>query len=151
MSANSEFACFRGETAPANATIRKDSKFVFDFAPHNIQNDAVVAELAQFSCSLTPAAGCVEIGEQVHELAPAADENYPEPDPPDCWCGGCTKIELALGLLHRFGCCVAQNQTQTYYLFEWWRLPEPFRHGNMRTWNLRSLLEFSELIHTPIL
>ena len=86
MSANSELACFRGETAPANATIRKDRKSVFDFAPQNIQNDAVVAELAQFSCSLTPTAGCVEIGEQVHELAPAADENYPEADPPDCWC-----------------------------------------------------------------
>ena len=85
MSANSEFACFRGETAPANATIRKDSKSVFDFAPQNIQNDAVVAEVAQLSCCLTPAAGCVEIGEQVHELAPAADENYPEPDVLEYW------------------------------------------------------------------
>ena len=92
MSANSEFACFRGETAPANATIRKDSRFVFDFAPQNIQNDAVVAELAQFSCSLTPAAGCVEIVEQVHELAPAADENYPEPDASACWCEAALKL-----------------------------------------------------------
>ena len=32
MSADFEFACFRVETAPANATIRKDNKFVFDFA-----------------------------------------------------------------------------------------------------------------------
>ena len=92
MSANSEFTCFRGETAPANATIRKYSKSVFDFAPQNTQNDAVVAELAQFPCSLTPATGCVEIGEQVHELAPAADENYPEPDPPDCWCEAALKL-----------------------------------------------------------
>ena len=46
--ADFEFACFRGETAPANATIRKNSKFVLDFAPQNIQNNAVVAELAQY-------------------------------------------------------------------------------------------------------
>ena len=92
MSAFFEFSYFCTETAPANATIRKDSKFVFDFAPQNIQNDAVVPELAQFSRSLTPTAGCVEIGEQVHELAPAADENYPEADPPDCWCEAALKL-----------------------------------------------------------
>ena len=91
MSADSEFACFRGETAPANATIRKKHKFVLDFALQNIQNDAVVAELAQFSCSITPAAGCVEIGEQVHELAPAAEENYPETDD-SIWCEAALKL-----------------------------------------------------------
>ena len=39
------------ETARTNATIRKDSKFVLDFAPRNIQIDAVVTELPQFLCS----------------------------------------------------------------------------------------------------
>ena len=42
------------ETAPTNATIRKDSKFVLDFAPRNIKNDAVVAELAHLPCTLEP-------------------------------------------------------------------------------------------------
>ena len=47
------------ETAPANATIRKDagSGFVLDFAPRNIKIDAVVAELGQFACGLAPAGG----------------------------------------------------------------------------------------------
>ena len=35
------------ETARKNATIRKDSKFVLDFASRNIKIDAVVTELAQ--------------------------------------------------------------------------------------------------------
>ena len=48
MSADLEFACFRGETAPANTSIRKDSEFVLEFASQNIKNDTVVAELAQF-------------------------------------------------------------------------------------------------------
>ena len=85
MSADFQFACLRGETTHANAIIRKDSRFVFDFAPQNIQNDAVVAELALFSCSITPATGCIEMGEQVHELSPTVDENYPEPDASDYW------------------------------------------------------------------
>ena len=46
------------ETAPTNATIRKDSKFVLDFASRNIKNDAVVAELAHLPCTLAPAARC---------------------------------------------------------------------------------------------
>ena len=41
--------------ARANATIRKNHRFVLDFAPENLQNDAVVAELAQFACRLAPA------------------------------------------------------------------------------------------------
>ena len=45
------------ETAPANATIRKDSGFVLDFASRNIKIDAVVAELGQFACGLAPAGG----------------------------------------------------------------------------------------------
>ena len=40
------------ETRPTNATIRKDSKFVLDFAARNIKIDAVVAELAQLWCIL---------------------------------------------------------------------------------------------------
>ena len=36
MYADFEFASFRGETAPANATIRKESKFVLDFALQNV-------------------------------------------------------------------------------------------------------------------
>ena len=36
------------ETARANATIRKDSGFAMDFAPHDIKIDPEVAELAQF-------------------------------------------------------------------------------------------------------
>ena len=43
------------ETARANATIRKDSGFAMDFAPHDIKIDAEVAEIAQFLCSLAPA------------------------------------------------------------------------------------------------
>ena len=43
------------ETARANATIRKDSGFAMDFAPHDIKIDAEVAELGQFLCSLSPA------------------------------------------------------------------------------------------------
>ena len=45
------------ETARANATIRKKYKFVLDFVLQNIQNDAVVAETAQFACSLDAARG----------------------------------------------------------------------------------------------
>ena len=85
MSPFFEFSYIRTETTAANATIGEDSRFVFDFAPQNIQNDAVVAELALFSCSITPATGCIEMGEQVHELSPTVDENYPEPDAPDYW------------------------------------------------------------------
>ena len=44
-------------TARANATIRKDSGFVMDFASHNIKIDAEVAELAQFECRLATARG----------------------------------------------------------------------------------------------
>ncbi len=39
------------ETARANATIRKSIYFVLDFAPQNVQNHAVVADLDQFACS----------------------------------------------------------------------------------------------------
>ena len=59
------------ETAPANATIRKDSGFVMDFAPRDIQIDAEVAELAQFECRLATARGrkkgqpCCEGGTQI--------------------------------------------------------------------------------------
>ena len=45
------------ETAPANATIRKDSGFRLDFASRNIKIDAEVAELGQFACGLAPAGG----------------------------------------------------------------------------------------------
>ena len=45
------------ETAPANATIRKDSGFVLAFASRNIKIDEVVAELGQFACGLAPAGG----------------------------------------------------------------------------------------------
>ena len=40
------------ETARRNATIRKDSKFVFDFASQNIKIDAVVTEVPNFGAFL---------------------------------------------------------------------------------------------------
>ena len=43
--------------ARVNATIRKYVMFAFDFAPQNIQDDAVVAEQDQFASSCAPARG----------------------------------------------------------------------------------------------
>ena len=41
--------------ARANALIRKNDRFVLDFAPQNFQNGPVVAEIGQFACRLAPA------------------------------------------------------------------------------------------------
>ena len=43
--------------ARANATIRKNDRFVLDFAPQHFQNGPVVAELAWFWCSLQQGEG----------------------------------------------------------------------------------------------
>ena len=102
MSAFFEFSYFRTETVAANVTIRKDSRFVFGFAPQNIQNDAVFAELAQFSRSIAPAAGCVEMGDQAHELLLSDYPNTMLLQTAPVRMRGCTKIGLALRLLHRF-------------------------------------------------